>query len=225
MCGGGSAAADSARESERQFNYQKEQQRQAEQRELERQQKLKDGSAQVNSMYDGFDQSYFDNIRNNYVNDFANPQIAQQEQRDALAAKFGLARSGNLQSSAAAKQFADIAQIYGQTRVDAASRGQSLAEQRRADIENNRRSTLTALQASENPEIAVASAARAQEAYTVSPAAVAITDLLGGAANMARRDFMVAQSGGDSRGVFSPFFGRNQGQAAGGQGTARVVNN
>jgi hypothetical protein len=225
MCGGGSAAADSARESERQFNYQQQQQQLAEQRELERQRKIKEGTDQVNSMYDGYNQSYFDGISNNYVNDFANPQIAQQEQRDALAAKFGLARSGNLQSSAAAKQFADIAQIYGQTRVDAASRGQSMAEQRRADIENNRRSTLTALQASENPEVAVASATRAQEAYTVSPAAVAITDLLGNAANMARRDYMAAQAGGNSGGVFSPFFGRNQGQAAGGQGTAKVVNN
>lgn len=224
MCGGGggSAARDSARESERQFNYQVEQQRLAQQREAQRQQKLKEGMAQVNSMYDQYGMSYFDNIRNNYVTQYANPQIAQQEQRDAMKARFGLARSGILQSSAAAKELADISQVYGQTRLDAASRGQQMAENRRADIESNRRSALNALQASENPEIALGNMARPQDSFTVSPAAVAITDLLGNAANMARRDYMAAQAGGNSGGIFSPFFGRNQGSQAGGQGTTRV---
>jgi hypothetical protein len=223
MCGGGGGAEASARESERQFQYQQEQQKLAERRELQRQQKLKEGTNQINSLYDNYNQSYYDNIVKNYVTDYTNPQIAQQEQRDAMQARFGLARSGILQSSAAAKQMGDIAQVYGQTRLDAASRGQQMAEGRRADIENNRRAALTALQASESPEIAVANATRNQQAYTVSPAAVAITDLLGNAANMARRDYMAAQAGGNSGGVFSPFFGRTQGNQAGGKGTAKVV--
>ncbi|CAB4163716.1 hypothetical protein UFOVP806_41 [uncultured Caudovirales phage] len=225
MCGGGSskAAQNAAQESQRQFNFQQEQQRLAEQREAQRQQKLREGMSQVNAMYDKYGQSYFDNISNNYVTQFANPQIAQQEQRDATRAKFGLARGGILQSSAAAQELANLAQVYGQTRLDAASRGQQMAESRRADIENNRRSTLNALQASENPDIAIASATRAQDAFTVSPAAVAITDLLGNAANMAQRDYMAAQAGGNSGGVFSPFFGRNQGNVAGGQGTTKVL--
>lgn len=222
MCGGGDGGAEAtAQQSASQFQWQQEQAAIAAAKEAKRQADIKSGMGQIGDIYAGYDQGYYDNIANDYTNNYAKPQIALQQENDMRQAKFAQARSGLTVSSAAAKQFGDIALAYGQAATDAAARGQQIAQERRGQVEGSRRAAVAQLQSAEDPIGTMPSAQQAVTAYTASPAALAITDLLTSAANQASRAYANnIISGGSSGGSPLSFFRPN---SAGGRGTAKVI--
>lgn len=204
MCSGGSGSAAQI-QAQQQQKWVEEQARKAEQRELERQQRIQTGLGSINQQFAGFDENYYGGIRDKYL-DFANPQIDREEARSRDKMKFGLARSGILDSSAGAKEFADLGTTYDAARVDATARANDLAQNRRTQVEQNRSNVVSQLYASENPEIALQSAQRSALALNQAPAFEPITDILANAAQFASRDYMNQQYGVGSPGIFTPMF-------------------
>jgi hypothetical protein len=216
MCSGGSDAAQI--QAQQQQKWVEEQARKAEQRELERQANIQRGIGSINDQFKGFEGAYNDNIRGKYL-DFVNPQIDREESRTRNKVKFGLARNGILDSSAGAKEFGDLETTYDAARTDATARATDLAENRRTQVEGNRSNLVSQLYASENPEIALQSAQRSASALNVVPSFEPITDILANAAQFASRDYMNAQYGTGSPGIFTPMF--NRGSSS---GSGRVIN-
>lgn len=227
MCSDSGGADAAAAQSQAQFAYQQQQVAEAAAKEARRQAAIKTGTKQVNDMYAGYDQSYYDGIANDYVQNYANPQIQVQQTHDMQQAKFAQARSGLSVSSAAAKQFGDIGRVYGQTATDAAARGQQMAQDRNTQVEGSRRAALQALQVANDPLSTVPNAQQAITGYSVSPAALAITDLLNSAAQQASRSYannILSGNSGGGGNVYSPFYGSGRGGSAGGKGTTRTIN-
>ena len=217
MCGGSpsDAAQQQAAQSQK---WAEDQAAKAEQREAERQQRIQTGISSINQQFAGFDNGYYDNIRSKYQ-DFVNPQIDREEERTRDKVKYGLARSGILDSSAGAKEFGDLSTTYDAARVDATARANDLAQNRRTQVEGNRSNIVSQLYASENPEIALQSAQRSVQSLNQVPSFEPITDILANAAQFASRDYMNQQYGTGSPGVFTPLF-----SGGSSKGSGRVVN-
>lgn len=201
------------------MQFLRDQQEKADAKELQRQQDIASGTQSIDAAYSGYNQNYYDGIAQDYTQNYANPQIKLQQGKDLQQAKFGLARNGISNSSAAAKEIGDINTIYGQAATDAANRGQQIAQDRQGQVNSARNTALQQLQQAEQPGTTLANAVRGADAYKISPAAVAVTDLLTNAANSVNRAYMTNAYFGNGQ---TSFFG-GQKQSTGGQGTAKVV--
>lgn len=218
MCGGGGNDA-AAQQSAQQMQFMQDQQAKADAKEAQRQADIAAGTTKINEAYAGYTPQYFDEIARDYTTNYAKPQIDIQQGRDLRQAKFGLARNGISNSSAAATEFGDINTIYGQAATDAANRGLQLAQDRQSQVNSSRSAALSQLQAADQPYSTVANAVQGATAYRVSPAAVAITDLLTNAAGAVNRSYINNAYTGNGGGGF---FGGSK-STAGGSGTAKVI--
>lgn len=218
MCGGGGGSDAAAEASQQQMQFLMDQQKKADDKEAKRQSDITAGTQSINDAYAGYTPEYYAKIANDYFSGYAKPQIDVAQKRDQQQAKFGLARSGISNSSAAAKELGDIQSIYGQAATDAANRGQQMSQERQTQVNSSRTAALQQLQASEQPYATAANAVQNSAAYTVSPAAVAVGDLITNASNAVNRSYM---NGGFSGSGSSSFFGGSK-SSAGGAGTTKV---
>lgn len=219
MCGGGGGSDAAAEASQQQMAFLQSQQAKADEKELQRQNEITSGTQKVNDAYAGYTPDYYAKIASDYFNGYAKPQIDVAQQRDLRQSKFGFARNGTSNSSAAAHEIGDIQSIYGQAATDAANRGQQIAQDRQTQVANSRTNAIQQLQSSEQPLSTAANAVQNASAYTVSPAAVAISDLITNAANAVNRSYMTQGYTGNGA---SSFFGSSK-SSAGGAGTTKTV--
>lgn len=153
----------------------------AREREDQRQRDIEAGTAQVNDIFDQFDDDYFGGIQSAH-SDYYMPQLQDQYERARRKLVLQLGGAGTLASSAGARQLGELDKRYQTQRADYANQGVSLAEQYRGDVERNRAEVLNQLNASANPSAAAATAsARAQSLMappTFSPIGNLFTDLV-----------------------------------------------
>lgn len=216
MCSSNSGAKSQLRLAKKQFAFQQEQVAKAEAREAERKANIERGLGSISDQFSKFDDPYYKNISDTYFNTFAAPQIAKAQAKDEQQTKFALHRQGIGESSAAAQEFGELAGSYADARVQARSRGQQLANNRRDDIEQMRSSLANQLYASEDPNVALQSAQRAVSGFQNASVMEPISDILANAAQFARRDYLnnLYQTG--QPGLFTRFY--NSGGSSGGTG-------
>ncbi len=152
MCfggGGGNAAEDSR------------------QIEAARAKRVREGTADINTQFEGFDDAFFGGIKQNALN-FFNPQLQSQftDTREGLIKN--LARSGNLSGSAGAAQLGDLDEELGKQQALVGNKALNFAQQARGDVENTRSNLIQNLAATADP-FAASQAANSQAIALSAP--------------------------------------------------------
>lgn len=136
--------------------------------ELARQQAITSGTQNINSTFDSqFTPTYYNNIKQGYL-DNATPQLDDQYKTAQERLTYGLARSGQLDSSSAAKQAADLQKQYDDNAQSVAGNAQQIARTQQSNVEGARAGLISALNSTGNTAEATNSAA-AQAAALSQP--------------------------------------------------------
>lgn len=121
MCGGGSGGGDGG----------------AAQREAQRQAKITKGLNQINTIFGGFDDDFYNQRGQAYV-DYAAPQLEDQYADAVEQLTFSLARNNRLDSSTAADKRADLLEDYNLQKLALQDRGQDYSNRARSNVESSR---------------------------------------------------------------------------------------
>jgi len=105
----------------------------------------------------GFGDDFF-NQRAKAYQDFAMPQVENQYDDQRKALTFALARGGNLGSSLASNKSAELGKDYGLQRQAVIDKGQDYVNQGKADLASQKANAVSLLQASADPDAAIARA-------------------------------------------------------------------
>ena len=161
MCwaSGGGGAGDAAR--------QQEQQRQA---------SIQSGMASINNTFSKFDDNYYADFEKKHLN-LATPDIAKQKVEANNQTLYGLARSGNLDSSAAAKMYGDVATRNNQAVQNATNNAHGAAQGLRGDVEAERSNLASQLNATADASAAANEAATQAQIMTRPPTYSPITNI------------------------------------------------
>lgn len=141
----------------------------ARQQEVDRQNRITQGTDSINSTLAPFDDAYFSKQANAY-DAYAKPKLDQQYADARKQLVFNLSRSGILNSTEAANQERKLATQNAGYQTDVINKGLGVAQQSRSDIENTRNSLIQQLTATEDPAAAAANAGRAADLATRPPA-------------------------------------------------------
>ena len=176
----------------------------------QRQSNIYYGMQNIDSAFSKFDDPYYADFEKKNL-DLALPDIAKQKVDANNQTLYGLARSGNLDSTTAAKQYGDVETRNNQAIQNATDTAHSAAQSLRGDVENERSSLVSQLQASADSG-AAGSEATSQAALltrppTYSPITNIFSDLTGqiAANEQARRLGAPGWGFGISSGASSPF--------------------
>jgi hypothetical protein len=154
MClggGGGDGGADEAR-----------------QREEQRQARIRTGMTNIDRIFSGFDDNFFNNRRDTYVS-YATPQL-EEKYSDALTQlTAALSRSGALKSSVAADRYSKLQRDYALQRQGIVDTGTDLATSARSDLENARSGVVADLYATTDPAAAAAAAQARAKIASATP--------------------------------------------------------
>lgn len=123
------------------------------QQEKQRQKRIREGMTKIDEVFGKFNDDFYDQ-RNKAYTDFATPQLEDQysTQRDGLT--FALARGGNLASSLSADKRSDLAKDFSLQKQNVLDQGLDYANQGRADVQQQKTSLVSLLQASADPDAA-----------------------------------------------------------------------
>lgn len=187
-------------------------------REQERQQRISKGYRQIQSIFGGFDDAFYDDRAQSYT-DYASPQLEDQYLKAQEALQFALARNGRLDSSTAAEQMADLEQKYGIQKTSIADRALGYANSAR-DAVNQSKSNLISINSNIADPSAITQQAQnaivgLQAADTYEPLAplfVNVGENLGTQAELERRSAAKYNSG-----LFTPS------AVSKGQGSGRYI--
>ena len=129
-----------------------------------RQARITSGMSSIDRAFGAFNDDFFKQRANNYV-DYAMPQLERQagDARDNLI--YALSRSGNLDSSAAIKRNADLAEETNQQRIGIRNAGMDQASRLRGDIENTRSGVVSQLNATGASSAASSAALRSIQQF------------------------------------------------------------
>jgi hypothetical protein len=157
--------------------------------EAARQARIKEGSANIDKSFGGFNDAFFGGRAKAYT-DYANPQLADQYARTQQNLTYNLARQGLTASSEAARNAGELQRQYNDNRALIAAQGLDAANQARSQVEQNRSELLAQLNATSDPAAASASAvnragvlAQQQSFSPLGQLFANTTGLLGNAAN------------------------------------------
>ncbi|MBG6227116.1 hypothetical protein IWQ55_000308 [Labrenzia sp. EL_208] len=157
--GGGKNASSKAADEERR-------------REQERQERIRSGTASVNSTFDGqFTDDFFTGREDAYV-DYASPQLDQQHQSAQQDLAFALARGGTANSSVRAQKEAELAELYDVQKRQISDNAAAQANETRTAVEDARGDLIRTLNATgdataaSNQALARAQALSQPEAYS-----------------------------------------------------------
>lgn len=149
-------------------------------REEERQARIEEGTAAVDSTFNTFDDSYYDGIVSNYM-DYYQPQLDNQFDNATDDLTFALARAGTLNSSIAANKQADLTTQYNDALSSFLSQATGAANQQRQRVGQEKSSLISLLnQTADADRIANEALARTQQIYQEQPSYNPIGDLFGG---------------------------------------------
>lgn len=139
------------------------------QQEEERQARIRQGTADINRTFAGYDDAFYNSVRQRYLDAYY-PQIDKQYRDGQQGTTFALSRQGLLDSSVGADQSAKLLEAFQQARLSASDRAQGAANQMRGQIEGARADSLSLLSSTADPATAAAVAAsRAKAASQPTP--------------------------------------------------------
>ncbi len=123
-----------------------------------RQARIKAGMGNIDTTFKGFDEKFYGGVRQAQL-DFLLPKLRTQfgDQREQLS--YALARGGVLNSTIASRRNARLLEDYQGALTQADSAAEQAVKQARSDVENERSSLVSMLQATADPELAASTAA------------------------------------------------------------------
>lgn len=127
--------------------------------ELARQARITNGMASIENAFGGFNDAFYKKRADDY-SAYAMPQVERQARAAHDGLIYALARTGNLDSSAAIKRNAELNDAANEARVGVANTGLDQANQLRAQVENTRGNVVSELNATGNSDAASAAALR-----------------------------------------------------------------
>jgi hypothetical protein len=202
MCFGGGSSADNIAQQERSD-------------EEARQARIKAGMSQIDQIFSAFNPGFYQKRYNDYMS-YATPQIEKQagdQHRDLI---YALARTGNLDSSAAADKNAELQEAANQQRMNAANEGLNQENTLRDQVENTRGNVVAELNATGDDAAASNSALRAVQNINQPAGFSPLGNLFMDFANS------VARIGSNANNSYSGFIGGGQ-PLFSTPGSARVV--
>lgn len=165
MCMGGAPSSGTDMQAEASRQAAEESRRQAEearQREVDRQARIQKGMGSIDSSLSGFNDDYYKGLTDNYLN-FQLPDLDSQYKKASDNLIFGLARTGNLRSSAGAYQQGELAKEYAKQKQVVADAAANYSRQARSDVEGTRGQLVSQLNETADPDsIGATAASRAQ---------------------------------------------------------------
>lgn len=106
-------------------------------REAERQSNITNGYNQIQSIFGGFNDDFY-NQRGKAYTDYAQPQVDTQYADAVKQLEFALARNGRLDSSTAVEQRAKLNDDYNKQKTAVADKGMQYANDSRSSVEGSR---------------------------------------------------------------------------------------
>jgi hypothetical protein len=104
---------------------------------MARETRVNEGRGAIDQAFTQFDDPYFEGQQKQFT-DFYTPQIEDQYKAARRGLTLDLARSGNLNSGAGARQLAGLEGKYRDTRTQYADQAMDYGNQRRSDVEGER---------------------------------------------------------------------------------------
>lgn len=174
--------------------------------EAARQQRIREGTEQVNQTFDSqFNDSFFDGRSQAYTN-YATPQLQQQYQDAQKQLTYALARSGQLDSSVRAQRESDLTRLYDQRATEIANQAQDYENQSRNSVEDARSSIISQLNASGDAEQAARDATNRATSLTQPDSYSAVSDLFGTFVQGLGAQYAQERSAALSGGFYRPAF-------------------
>ena len=208
MCFGSSSAADNIAQQQRAD-------------EVARQNRITQGMAQIANIFGGFNDGFYKKRADDYTA-YAMPEVnrqADQQRRDLV---YALARTGNLDSSAAIDKAAELGEEVNKQRIGVANEAQNQANNLRGQVEQTRGNVVAELNATGDAEAASNSALRQSQNLNQPAGFSPLGNLFLNFANT------VAQIGSRAGNGYSGFAGAGApifgpGYSLSGAGSSRIV--
>lgn len=122
------------------------------QAQIDRENSINRGNAAIDKQFQPFNDQYYADFEKKYL-DQATPDIARQKQEANTQTLYGLARSGNLDSSTAGKQYGDIEYRNTQALQNASDTAHNAANDLKSSVEAEKNDLRNQLNAAENATI------------------------------------------------------------------------
>lgn len=145
-------------------------------REKQRQTRIREGVANINSTFMPFNDDFYAGRSKAYV-DYATPQLKDQYQNAYRNLITALHRSGLLQSSEGARRMGDLQKRYDTGKQGVIDTSYAVANSARRDIENSRSALVSDLQVTADPSSALQAAQARQSIYSQAPQFQPLADL------------------------------------------------
>jgi hypothetical protein len=186
--------------------------------EAARQAKIREGTANVNSIFDSnFNDDFFNKRRDAYL-DYANPQLEDQYGDANKQLTFSLARSGLLDSSVRGEKLGDLQKLYDTQKQAVADKALGYETGARNSVEDARGNLISTLNATGDAEgaakgaLARSSALSAPDVY--SPLGQLFTDFTNGLGIQAAQERAAAASGGTYKSPYNTGLFSNAGRVS-----------
>jgi hypothetical protein len=164
-----------------------------------RQQRIRQGTSDINSKFSQFDDTFYRGIRDSYTN-YALPQLTEQRDKAAKDLTFSLARSGQLDGSVRAQKTGELQKLFDLNEQQVRDQALAQENQARNNVENARADLVGTLNATGDNQQAVNSALSRATVLTqpqaYSPLGQLFTDFTAELGSQAARERAAAASGG-----------------------------
>lgn len=137
--------------------------------------RIEEGMGSIDKTFAPFNNDYY-KIFQNKAYDLNKPDIDTQYNDAYKTATYGLARSGQSRSSAAAKAYGDLEQQRGRVEQTVSDSARSRADALRSSVETSRGNLVAQLNATANPQAAAQAAINQAATLTQPPTYSPITD-------------------------------------------------
>jgi hypothetical protein len=134
----------------------------AQQQELDRQSRIKQGMNRIDGAFKGFDDDYFRNFATS-TNEYQMPQEEKQYADAKKELTFRHARAGTLNSSMAANNTADLAKQNALNRATVLQQGDQAAANLRSRVASEKAGLISQLNSTSDPDLAATSALTASK--------------------------------------------------------------
>lgn len=149
--------------------------------EEERQARIRDGDATITDQFKGFDDAFYDNRRQAYL-DFAKPTVTDQYEDAFKQLTLALADSNLLNSSAGARRRADLLKKKGEYERQIAGKANEYANTARSQVESAKSDLRSQNMNIANPTLVAANAAQRAKSLNEVPVFDPLVNLFAGAA-------------------------------------------
>jgi len=149
--------------------------------EEERQARIRTGDAKITDQFKGFDDAFYDNRRQAYL-DFAKPTVTDQYEDAFKQLTLALADSNLLNSSAGARRRADLMKKKGEYERQIGSKANEYANTARSQVESAKSDLRSQNMNIANPTLVAANAAQRARSLNEIPVFDPLVNLFAGAA-------------------------------------------